>query len=162
MTTIARGAERAIDDKRRWLADLLAGFSVALVLVPQSMAYAELAGMPPHHGLFAAALPPLLAAFFASSPYLQTGPVALTSLLSFAALSSISVPGTAEYVGLAALLALVVGVVRVGIGVMNGGAISYLMSQPVLRGFTAAAALLILSSQLPKVFGVPSHTSLGQ
>ncbi len=139
---------------KRRVADLIAGLSVALVLVPQSMAYAELAGMPPHYGLYASAIPLILAAFFASSPYLQTGPVALTSLLAFAALTSVSTPGTPEYVGMAALLALVVGAVRVLIGVMGGGAISYLMSQPVLRGFTAAAAVLILGSQLPKVFGM--------
>ena len=77
-------------------ADLLAGLSVAMVLIPQSMAYAELAGMPPHLGLFASALPPILAAFFASSPYLQTGPVALTSLLTFGALASLAAPASAD------------------------------------------------------------------
>ncbi len=87
-------------------ADLLAGLSVAMVLIPQSMAYAELAGLPSHIGLFASALPPILAALFASSPYLQTGPVALTSLLTFGALASLANPGSADYVALAALLAL--------------------------------------------------------
>jgi len=142
---------------RRWLADVVAGASVGLVLIPQSMAYAELAGLPPHRGLFAGALPPILAAFFASSPYLQTGPVALTSLLTFGALASLATPGSDEYVILAALLAVVVGAVRVAIGVTRAGAISYLMSQPVLRGFTAGAALLIFSSQLPSVFGVTAE-----
>lgn len=137
-------------------ADSLAGLSVALIVIPQGMAYAELAGMPPVTGLFASALPSVAAAFFASSPFLQTGPVALTSLLTFAALTAI--PGleiaSPEYVAMATLLALVVGATRVGIGLLKAGPVSYLMSAPVLRGFTNAAGILIFSSQLPKVFGV--------
>ena len=89
---------------------------MALVLVPQSMAYADLAGLPAHYGLYAAALPPIAAAFFASSPYLQTGPVALTSLLTLGALSALAAPGSQMYVALAALLALVVGVARIVVG----------------------------------------------
>ena len=132
----------------------MAGVSVALVLVPQSMAYAELAGLPAHYGLYAAALPPIAAAFFASSPYLQTGPVALTSLLTLGALSALAAPGSQTYVALAALLALVVGVARIVVGLVKEGRVSYLMSRPVLQGFTGAAALLILASQLPGAFGV--------
>ena len=132
----------------------MAGVSVALVLVPQSMAYAELAGLPAHYGLYAAALPPIVAAFFASSPYLQTGPVALTSLLTLGALSPLAAPGTEMFVALAALLALVVGLARVIVGLVKEGRISYLMSRPVLQGFTIAAALLIVASQLPGALGV--------
>ncbi len=120
------------------------------------MAYAELAGLPPVVGLYAAALPPVAAAFFASSPYLQTGPTALTSLLTLGALSSLATVGSDEYAALAALLALVVGVVRVVIGRLRAGAISYLMSMPVLRGFTAAAAVLIFASQVPSFVGLSS------
>jgi len=127
---------------------------VALVLVPQSMAYADLAGLPAHYGLYAAALPPIAAAFFASSPYLQTGPVALTSLLTLGALSAIAAPGSQIYIGLAVLLALVVGVARIIVGLVKEGRISYLMSRPVLQGFTIAAALLIVASQLPGALGV--------
>ena len=137
------------------LGDAIAGLSVALVLIPQSLAYAEIAGVPAYVGLYAAALPPLAAAFFASSPYLQTGPVAMTALLTFGALKGLGAePGTTEYVALAALLALVVGVVRVVIGLARGGFLAYLMSQPVLIGFTSAAAILITSSQFPTVVGV--------
>ncbi len=137
------------------IGDVVAGLSVALILIPQSLAYAELAGLPVVVGLYAAALPPLAAAFFASSPYLQTGPVAMTALLTFGALNEFGAePGTAEYVGLAALLALIVGVVRMGIGMARGGFLAYFMSQPVLIGFTSAAAILILSSQLPTAVGV--------
>ena len=123
-------------------------------LGPQSMAYAELAGRPPHLGLFASALPPILAAFFASSPYLQTGPVALTSLLTFGALAGLAEVGTANYVALAALLALLVGVTRLVLGFLRLGVVTYLMRDPVVTGFTSAAAILILASQLPKAFGV--------
>ena len=136
------------------VADLLAGLSVAMMLVPQSMAYAELAGLPPHLGLFASALPPILAAFFSSSPYLQTGPVALTSLLTLGALSGMASAGSPEYIGLAALLALVVGVTRLLLGALRLGSVTYLMRDPVVTGFTSAAALLILASQLPKALGV--------
>jgi SulP family sulfate permease len=132
----------------------VAGVSVALVLVPQSMAYADLAGLPAHYGLYAAALPPIAAAFFASSPYLQTGPVALTSLLTLGALSTIAAPHSEAYVALAVLLALVVGVARIIVGLVKEGRISYLMSRPVLQGFTIAAALLIVASQLPGALGV--------
>ncbi len=135
-------------------ADLLAGLSVALVLIPQSMAYAELAGLPPHIGLFAAALPPILASLVASSPYLQTGPVALTSLLTLGGLAELAQPGSVDYVELAALLALIVGVTRVALGLFRLGVVAYLMSEPVLSGFTSGAAILILSSQLPKALGV--------
>lgn len=134
--------------------DLVAGISVALVLIPQSLAYAEIAGVPPHVGLFAAGLPPLLAAPFTSSPYLQTGPVALTSLLTFGALSGLAATGSPDYVALAALLALIVGVARVVLGLLRMGTIAYLMSQPVVQGFTTGAAVLIIASQLPAVFGV--------
>jgi SulP family sulfate permease len=151
-------------DRRFYGADLIAGISVTLILIPQSMAYAELAGLPGQHGLYAAALPPIAAAFFASSAYLQTGPVALTALLTLGALSPMAAPESPEFVGLAALLALVVGVVRVLVGMLRVGWLSYLMSAPMMGGFTSAAAILILSSQLPGAFGVdaPDGSVLGR
>jgi SulP family sulfate permease len=136
-----------------WI-NVVAGVSVALILIPQSLAYAEIAGVPSYVGLFASALPPIAAAIFASSPYLQTGPVAMTSLLTFGALSTIAAPFTPEYVALAALLALVVGGVRAAIGLLRGGVVAYLMSNPMLVGFTVGAAILICGSQLPKALGV--------
>ena len=134
------------------MGDVLAGISVAIVLIPQSLAYSQIAGLPPHIGLFASALPPLLAALFASSPYLQTGPVALTSLLTIGALSSIENEGTAEYIKLAALLAVVVGLARLLLGLLRMGYVAYFMSEPVVLGFTSAAAILIVSSQIPTMF----------
>lgn len=133
--------------------DVVAGVTVALVLVPQSLAYAQLAGMPAERGLYAAAVGPLAAALFASSPYLQTGPVALTSLLVFGALSGLAPVGGAEYVSLGVLLALVVGIVRLLLGVLRAGVIAYLISQPMLLGFVPAAAILIVASQLPPAVG---------
>jgi SulP family sulfate permease len=134
--------------------DIVAGISVALMVIPQSLAYAEVAGMPAYTGLYAAALPSLVSAFFVSSPYLQTGPVALTSLLTFSALSPLATPGSPAYIGLAALLALIVGAGRIGIGIARLGAIASLMSQPVLIGFASAAACLIVTSQFPTAVGV--------
>lgn len=132
--------------------DVVAGLSVALVAIPQSLAYAELAGLPAHIGLFASALPPLLAAAFVSSRFLQTGPVALTSLLTFGALSGLAVAESPEYVALAGLLAILVGALRLLFGLVRLGRVAYLLSEPVLTGFTTGAAILILSSQLPRVF----------
>ena len=120
--------------------DLIAGVSVALVAIPQSLAYAELAGLPPQYGLYATALPSLLAAAFVSSRYLQTGPVALTALLTLGALSGVAEPGEANYIRSAALLALLVGVMRLFLGVVRMGRVAYLLSEPVVTGFTAGAA----------------------
>lgn len=134
--------------------DLVAGLSVAFVLIPQALAFARLAGVPAQHGLYSAILPPVAAALIASSPYLQTGPVAMTSLLTFGVLSTVARPDTPAYVELAALLAVLVGVLRVLFGVVRWGWIAYLMSQPVIVGFTSAAALLIIGAQLPILLGV--------
>lgn len=140
-------------ERRFSTADVIAGLTVALVLVPQSMAYAELAGMPPERGLYAATFALIIAAPFASSPYLQTGPVAVTALLTFGALSSQAAPGSAEYVQLGLLLAVIVGAIRVAIGLAGAGVVAYLMSQPMLVGFIPAAAIVITSSQIPAAIG---------
>ena len=136
--------------------DVIAGVSVALLALPQGLAYAELAGVPVQYGLYAAALPCLLAAFFASSPYLQTGPVAVTALLTFGALQGVADPQTAEYVELAALLALLVGIIRLSFGILHLGKINSLLTDPLILGFTTGAAILIILSQLPKALGVES------
>jgi SulP family sulfate permease len=133
--------------------DLLAGVSVALVLVPQSIAYAEIAGVDPVHGLYAAVAAPIAGALVGSSPYLQTGPVAVTSLLTFGALSASGDPFTARFALLAGLLAILVGLMRLAIGLVGAGPIAYLMSQPVVVSFTSAAAVLIIASQIPNLLG---------
>ncbi len=150
----AKPAATAGNSVRISLGDLAAGFTVALVLIPQSLAYAELAGLPAYVGLYVAALPPIAATWFASSPFLQTGPTALSAILSFGILSAHFAVGSSVYLGAASLLALLVGVFRVLLGVFRLGSLAYFMSQPVLQGFTGAAGVLILSSQLPNVLGV--------
>lgn len=136
------------------LGDIVAGVSVALVLIPQSLAYAELAGLPAHHGLYAAAVPTIVAALFASSRYLQTGPGAMTSLLTLGVLTTMAPAGNEAFATLAALLALTVGLARIVVGTVKAGWVVYLMSQPVLMGFTSAAALLIIGSQIPTALGI--------
>ncbi len=145
--------------RRASKSDLVAGLSVAMLVIPQSMAYAELAGLSGFHGLYSAALPLVAAGLFASCPYIQTGPVALTALLTHGALVTIAAPGSPEYAGSAAILALVVGATRIAIGFVQAGKVTYLMSQPVLRGFTSGAAILILLSQLPSAVGLVSPRS---
>ena len=153
------GVRRQLDDLGQvptpGLGDVVGGVSVALVLIPQSLAYAGLAGLPPFIGLFAAAFPLLFFSVFASSPYLQTGPVALTSLLTAGALAGAGLEAETErYIAAAALLALIVGVVRLLIGVLRLGSVVYLMAEPVMIGFTSGAGIVILSSQLPRALGV--------
>lgn len=154
------GARRRVAS--RWLprvprptwADLAAGIAVALVLVPQSLAYAVIAGMPPVTGLIVAVVATLAAAPFVSSPFLQTGPVAITALLTFGGLSDLAQVASSEWVELASLLALLVGLIRLGVGSFGLGAISYVMSRPVMAGFVPAAGLVIAVSQLPAMVGV--------
>lgn len=130
--------------------DLIAGVSVAMILLPQSLAYAELAGLPAYIGLYAAAFPLLIAAFTASSPYLQTGPVAVTSLLTISAMPQVPAE---QLPGLAALMALYVGLFRIALGALKAGRIIKLMPSAVVMGFTSGATFIILCSQLPKTLG---------
>ena len=134
--------------------DLVAGLSVALILVPQAMAYAQLAGLPPIQGLYAAAAAPVLAALAGSSPYLQTGPVAMTSLLTLGALSPLAPTGSAQFVAYAALLAVVVGAVRLGLGLLRAGAFAYLLSEAAINGFLVGGSILIAASQVPTLLDV--------
>jgi len=135
-------------------ADALAGTTVALVLIPQSMAYAQLAGLPPHYGLYAAFLPPLVAALFGSSRQLATGPVAVVSLMTAATLETLATSGCEGYIAYAILLALAVGVFQLALGILRLGLVVNFLSHPVVNGFTNAAALIIATSQLAKLFGV--------
>jgi SulP family sulfate permease len=158
----ARGVASAVERAARRaphlrLGDLIAGVSVALVLVPQSLAYAQLAGLPPYRGLYAAAVAPIAAAFFASSRYLQPGPTAVTSLLTFGALAPLAHVDSRRFVQLALLLAVLVGLVRILVGLLRAGVVAYLMSHSVLAGFVPAAAIVIVGSQLPIALGASTH-----
>jgi len=134
-------------------ADVVAGLTVALVLVPQSMAYAQLAGLPPQYGLYASFLPVMIAALMGSSRQLGTGPVAIVSLLTAAALQPYATnPET--YIAYASLLALLVGIFQFLLGTFKLGFIINFLSHPVVVGFTNAAAIIIGASQLDKIFGV--------
>ncbi len=143
-----------IRDHKVLRADLIAGITVALVLVPQSMAYAQLAGLPAYYGLYAAFLPPMVAALFGSSRQLATGPVAVVSLLTAAALEPIAATGSSGYVTYAIVLSLLVGLFQLALGLLRLGVVVNFLSHPVIVGFTNAAAIIIATSQLDKIFGV--------
>jgi MFS superfamily sulfate permease-like transporter len=136
-------------------ADMTAGITVALILVPQSMAYAQLAGLPVVYGLYASFVPVIVASLWGSSSQLHTGPVAMLSLMSAAALIPFASPGSPSFIELSVMLALMVGVLRLALGLFKLGSIVNLLSSPVIVGFTNAAALIIGLSQLSKIIGVP-------
>lgn len=135
-------------------ADAIAGLTVALVLIPQSMAYAQLAGMPAYYGLYAAFLPPMVAALFGSSRQLATGPVAVVSLMTAASLEPLATAGSEAFIAYAILLSLLVGLFQLALGVLRLGLVVNFLSHPVVNGFTNAAAIIIATSQLSKMFGV--------
>jgi SulP family sulfate permease len=145
--------------RERLGADCIAGLSVGLVLVPQAMAYAQLAGMPAYYGLYAALLPVLVGAMWGSSQQLSTGPVAMVALLTGATLSQFAAPGSGHFIALAIALALMVGVMQLAMGLAGLGAIVNFISHPVIAGFTNAAAIIIALSQLDKVLGVAGARS---
>jgi SulP family sulfate permease len=124
------------------------------MVIPQGVAYAALAGMPLVTGIYAALWPALVAVLFGASLRLSVGPTALTCLLVSASLQGMAVPGSAEWVSLAVWLALLSGLVQVGLGLLRGGWLLNLVNAPVLMAFTQAAALLIIASQLPDVWGL--------
>ena len=141
-------------------ADIIAGVTVALVLVPQSMAYAQLAGLPAYYGLYASFLPGVVAALFGSSRQLATGPVAVVSLMTAASLEPLAV-SPELYVAYAISMALMVGVFQLSLGVLRLGVLVDFLSHPVVLGFTNAAAIIIGTSQLSKIFGV-THFEKGE
>lgn len=136
-------------------ADIIAGISVAMILVPQSMGYAKLAGLPVVYGLYAAALPVIIGSMWGSSRYLHTGPVAMLSLLSAASLAPFATAGTDLFIQLSLMLAFMVGVLRLLLGIFRLGVLMNFVSHPVMMGFTNAAALIIGLSLLNTFFNVP-------
>ncbi len=145
-------------DVRVLRADIIAGLTVALVLVPQSMAYAQLAGLPPYYGLYASFLPVAIASVFGSSRQLATGPVAVVSLLTAAALEPIASNDPTGYVAYAIMLAFLVGIFQLSLGLLRLGVLVDFLSHPVVTGFTNAAAIIIATSQFSKFFGVTAVT----
>jgi SulP family sulfate permease len=137
--------------------DLVAAVIVTIMLIPQSLAYALLAGLPPEMGLYASMLPIVLYAIFGTSRALAVGPVAVVSLLTVAAVSKIAVPGTSEYIVAAITLAFLSGLILLALGFFRLGFLANFLSHPVIAGFITASGLIIAASQLKYIFGIEAH-----
>ncbi|MBW1756505.1 MAG: solute carrier family 26 protein [Deltaproteobacteria bacterium] len=162
-TASPRGFARSVFPIFGWLRDyqradlgpdLVAGLTTAVMLVPQAMGYALLAGLPPIHGLYAAVAPLILYAVLGTSRHLAVGPVAMDSILVAGAVGAIATIGTENYVLIAAALGMMVGGIQAGLGFLRAGFLVNFLSRPVVAGFTAAAALIIAASQLGHLLGV--------
>ena len=143
-------------DRTTLTSDLVAAAIVTIMLVPQSLAYALLAGLPPQMGLYASILPLALYALFGTSRTLSVGPVAVISLMTASAASAVAVPGSPEYIAAAIVLALLSGLMLIAMGLLRLGFIANLLSHPVISGFILASALLIVLSQLKHLLGITS------
>jgi len=135
--------------------DLAAGITVAVLLIPQGMAYALIAGLPPIYGLYAALVPQIVYAFLGTSRQLAVGPVAMDSLLVAAGLGALSIVDPSQYIQMAIVLALLMGALQFILGLLRMGFIVSFLSKPVINGFTAAAAIIIGLSQLKHLLGIP-------
>lgn len=134
--------------------DIFAGLTVGVMLIPQGMAYAMIAGLPPVYGLYAAMLPQLVYAIFGTSRQLAVGPVAMDSLLVAAGVSVIAEAGSENYISLAILLAFMMGAIQLALGLFRMGFLVNFLSKPVINGFTSAAALIIGLNQLKHLLGI--------
>lgn len=141
--------------------DFAAALVITVMVVPQSLAYAMLAGLPPIYGLYASIVPTVVYALFGTSRHMPVGPPALMALLTLTSVSALARPGTEEYISLVLLLALMVGVVQVAIGLLGMGFITNFISRPVLTGFVYASAVIIVLSQVGHLLGLrlPAETS---
>jgi sugar phosphate isomerase/epimerase len=142
--------------------DLTAGLTVAILLIPQGMAYAMLAGLPPIYGLYAGFIPLLIYPFFGSSPQLSVGPVAVVSIIVLSGLSGFADPGSEEFIRLAILTAFIAGMIQVILAIFKMGFLTNFLSEPVIAGFTMAAAIIIGLSQMKYILGlsIPRSTSV--
>jgi SulP family sulfate permease len=136
--------------------DVMAGVIVAILVIPQSLAYALLAGLPPQAGLYASIFPVVVYAWLGSSSLQAVGPVAITAIMTFSVLSPLAPPGSAEYIALTAGLALCSGLLTLAFGLLRLGFLSQLLSRPVVSGFISGSAVLIIISQLKFLLGVPA------
>lgn len=141
-------------DRDLLMRDLMAGLAVAMLSIPQSLAYAQVAGVPAYLGLYAAFLPTIIGVLFGSSALLSTGPAAMSSLFTAAAVGAIVVPHTESYPIYVTLLALMCGLIQIALGLARAGFLMNLLSHPVMAGFTNAAALVIALSQVPNLLGI--------
>ena len=141
-------------DRPTLRADLLAGLTGAIVVLPQGVAFATIAGMPPEYGLYAGMIPAIVAALWGSSWHLVSGPTTAASIVLFSALSAFAEPASAEYVRLALTLTLMVGVIQLSMGFLRLGSLVNFISHSVVLGFTAGAAILIAANQIKHFFGI--------
>ncbi len=141
-------------NKKDTRADLMAALTGAVVVLPQGVAFATIAGMPPQYGLYAGMVPAIIAALFGSSKHLVSGPTTAASVVLFSALSVYAVPGTTDYISLALTLTFMVGVFELALGLARMGALVNFISHSVIVGFTAGAAVLIAAKQLKFFFGM--------
>ncbi len=149
---------------RNWRQDILAGITVSVIIIPQGMAYALLAGLPPIYGLYGGLVPLIIYGIFGTSGQLSIGPVAISSILVFAGVSQIAFPFSEYYIGLVILLGFLAGVLQFALGLFRLGFLVNFISQPVITGFTSAAAIIIFVSQLKTALGiaVPPSSDLVQ
>ncbi len=140
--------------KREFRQDVLAGLTLAVLLIPQGMAYAILAGVPPIYGIYASLAPMLVYALLGSSPHVSVGPTALASILSISVLSQMEEPNTAAYLEAILLLAAMSGVIQLLFGLFRLGVLVSFLSRPVINGFVSAAAILIIFSQVKDILGL--------
>ena len=145
--------------KSDFLGDLPAGITVGIILIPQGMAYAMIAGLPPVYGLYAAIFPQIIYAFLGTSRQLSVGPVAMDSLLVASSLSAIAVIGTEHYISLAIVLALLMGIIQLIMGSFRLGFLVNFLSKPVISGFTSAAAIIIAFNQIKNLLGIDVQRS---
>ena len=141
-------------DRRTTRADLLAGLTGAMLGLPQGVAFAILAGLPPQYGLYAAMVPPMLSALFGSSLHMIAGPTNAVAILIFASLSPLAAPGSPDYISLVLTVAFLTGVFELAMGLARLGALVNFVSHTVIIGFSAGAAVLIASSQIKSFFGI--------
>lgn len=146
--------------KKNWfLKDLVAGVTVGIILVPQGMAYAMIAGLPPVYGLYASLIPVLVYALLGTSRHLAMGPVAMDSLLVAAGLGTLALSSVQEYITMAILLAFLVGAIQILLGLFRMGFLVNFMSKPVISGFTSGAAFIIIFSQIKHFLGASIENS---
>ena len=141
-------------------ADLIAGFTGAVIVLPQGVAFATIAGLPPEFGLYTAMVTPIIAALFGSSRHLISGPTTAISIVVFAAISHHAEPGSAEFISLALTLTFLAGVYQLAFGLARLGSLVNFVSHTVVIGFTAGAAILIATSQMKNILGV--HIAKGE
>ncbi|MCB9812993.1 MAG: SulP family inorganic anion transporter [Pseudomonadales bacterium] len=137
-----------------WKNDLISGILIAIILIPQSLAYAQIAGMPARFGLYASFLPVIIASLWGSSKQLSTGPAVVVSLLTLTSISKFAVPGSVEFISLVALLALMVGIIQLIFGLIKVGNLIRYIAQSVILGFVNGAVVLIIIDQIPKILGI--------